>query len=243
MALTGALRAAPPSSPEVRLSYNVKAGDVVGYQMSMEGTTNITLGEQTQQTALTNDVQLTQKVAAVDPATGEILFQTTIDRGSMAINAISSPLPMVGQMLETRMKPTGQIVSSSGMDQHLQNMQLVFPDKPVKVGTTWSIEVPPSAQVPVPLTMTYIVTGFEKFKGRDCVKLSSSIMSGKESQMEGVTLDMSAQGTVYFDHVKGQMVSNDVKSDMTMTLKRVIQGAEATILTHMLMRVKLALVK
>ena len=222
------------------IRYKASKGEQTKYKMNMHGETTIYVEDQTQVTLIDNEMLLTQRVTEFDKKKSMITFQTRIDSGKMNINGVASPLPMIGQVLQTKMLTNGEVLSSIGAaNQSLDNMQLVFPEKPVKKGSTWKTEIPANTQVPVPLIMRYKAIAFEKYKGRNCVKLATSIKSGKKSEIEGMSLELDAKGRIYFDVDKGQMVSNRVNSDMRMVLKRVIGGKNTSIITRKEMKVRL----
>ncbi len=227
---------------EYTIRYKAAKGDQSKYKMNMHGETTIYVEDQTQVTLIDNEMMLTQRVTEFDAKKSMITFQTRIDSGKMSINGVDSHLPMIGQVLQTKMLTNGEVISSIGAaNQSLDNMQLVFPEKPIKKGSTWKTEIPANTQVPVPLIMRYKAVGFEKYKGRNCVKLATSIKSGKKSEIEGMSLELDAKGRIYFDIANGVMVSNRVNSDMRMILKRVIGGKNTSIITRMEMKVRLEL--
>jgi hypothetical protein len=91
----------------------------------------------------------------------------------------------------------------------------------------------------VTLTATYKVLGVEKVKGRDCVKIASSVRSQKDSTIKGLSLDVKADGNIYFAHQEGKMMKNDVRSSMNMILKRVVNNVEERIITKMEMNMEM----
>jgi len=230
------------AEPQV-VRYIAAKDDVARFKMTMHGETTIYVEDQTQVTVIDNEMFLTQRVTDVEADKDVVTFQTKIDAGKMAINGVDTILPMIGQVLQTKMRSNGEILSSIGSaNQNLDNMQLVFPEKAVDVGSNWKIDIPANAQVPVPLVMQYKVAGFEVYRGRKCVKLTTSITSGQSAGIEGMSLELDAKGKIYFDYEKGQMVDNRVNSDMRMIIKRVINGKATQIITRMDMKVHLELI-
>lgn len=228
------LAVANPALCGVKLRYSTTQGDSSTYQVVMDGTTSVFVSEKSQKTNLRTEMFLTQKV--VDYAKGMVTLLTSIDSGSININGQQSPLPNIGQKVTSEMKENGEIVSSSGFNQiDTRNMQLVFPDEEVNIGSTWSSTVEPNLQVPVPLSVTYKVLAFEKIKNFDCVKVASTVRSGEKSTIEGLALDVKADGFIYFAFKEGKMIRNEVKSSMRMILKRVINNEPQSIITKMTM--------
>jgi hypothetical protein len=222
----------------VKLRYGTQKGTSSTFQVVMDGETSVFVSEKSQKTNLRTEMFLTQKV--VDSQGGLITLLTSIDSGSININGIQSPLPNIGQKVTSEMKENGEIVSTSGFNQiDTRNMQLVFPTEEIAIGSTWSNTVEPNLQVPVPLNVTYKVLSFEKIKNFDCVKIASTVRSGDKSTIEGLSLDVKADGFIYFAYKEGKMVRNEVKSSMRMILKRVINNEPQSIITKMTMNMRM----
>lgn len=224
----------------VRLRYKAQPGDKASYQMVMEGNTTVFVAAKQQKTALTTEIFLSQEVKEVLDS-GSIAMDTKIESGRIVVNSVPSVIPNVGQVVRTEMQPNGQILNTQGMQNqlNLNQMQLVFPDKELEVGSSWSSKLAPSLQVPVGLEVTYKIVGFETIKGKSCIKILSEVRSGKKSSIEGLTLDVSADGTIYFAYDEGLMVKNEVKSQMKMILKRVVNNKPESIITKMNMDMKM----
>jgi len=224
----------------VQLRYTSQAGNKASYQMVMEGTTTVFVADRRQKTDLTTEIFLTQETSEVSDA-GVIGLVTTIDSGRINVNGVSSVIPNVGQRVRTEMQPNGEILNTQGLNANLNlsQMQLVFPDRELEIGSTWSNTIPPSLQVPVGLDVTYKIVGFEKIKGKDCIKILSEVRSGDSSTIEGLSLDVKADGTIYFAFEEGMMVKNEVKSSMNMILKRVVNDKQQRIITKMSMDMKM----
>ena len=62
---------------------------------------------------------------------------------------------------------------------------------------------------------------------------------GSKSSIEGLSLDVKADGFIYFAYKKGKMIRNEVKSTMRMILKRVINNQPQSIITKMTMNMKM----
>jgi len=228
------LAAARPAFCGVKLRYSTTKGDTSTYQVVMDGQTSVFISERSNKTSMKTEMFLTQKV--VDYNDGLVTLLTSIDSGSININGQQTPLPNIGQKVTSEMKTNGDIVSTSGFNQiDTRNMQLVFPDEDVQIGTTWQNTVEPNLQVPVPLDVTYKVLSFEKIKNFDCVKIASTVRSGSKSTIEGLSLDVKADGFIYFAFKEGKMIRNEVKSTMRMILKRVINNQPQSIITKMQM--------
>lgn len=241
LAVIGALLCAQAGfASGITLRYGGKAGDQAVYQMVMEGNTTVFVSDREQKTSLTTEMFVTQKVLDVEQD-GAIKIMTRIDSGSLNINGTTTVIPNLRQQVVTAMQPNGKILRTEGFTQNLNlnNMQLVFPEGPVAIGHKWSHTIEPSLQVPVPLAVEYRILKTEKIKGFDCVKIASEVRSGQKSTIEGLSLDVSADGTIYFAYKEGRMIKNEVKSKMRMILKRVVDNRQQSIVTKMEMNMKM----
>ena len=239
MAVLGTLLlCANPLLAGVKLRYSKKDRDSATYQVVMDGQTSVFVSEKSNKTSMRTEMFITQKVVDVQD---DIVTQlTSIDSGVININGKQSPLPNVGQKSTTDIRTNGEIVSTSGFNQiDTKNMQLVFPEEEVKIGSSWGNTIKPNLQVPVPLNVTYKVLSFEKIKNFDCIKIASTVRSGKKSTIDGLTLNVKADGFIYFAYKEGKMIRNQVKSTMRMILKRVINNKAESIITKMTMNMKM----
>lgn len=224
----------------VLLRYRAEPGDSAAYQMVMEGNTTVFVADRKQATDINTEIFLKQEVEEVSDS-GVISLNTIIESGRINVNGNSSAIPNVGQRVRTEMQPNGAVVNTVGMNQqlNLSQMQLVFPDDAVEIGSSWSTKIPPSLQVPVALEVNYKIVGFETIKDFKCIKILSQVRSGKKTKIEGLKLDVKADGVIYFAYEKGLMVKNEVKSAMSMVLKRVVNNKSESIITKMKMDMKL----
>jgi len=219
----------------VRLQYNSSEGDSASYRMVMDGKTQVFVNNQTQESNITTEMYVTQSIKGFKD--GIVDLYTKIDSGQINVNGNISPIPYIGQQIRTGMKKNGEVVSNTGtVPIDINSMQFVFPDRELDIGDRWDSSTPPSAQVPVTLTVVYKIVGMEKIKGRDCVKIASRVRSDKDTQIRGLSLDVKADGNIYFAYNEGLMIKNSVDSRMTMVLKRVVNEKEEQIITKMNMK-------
>lgn len=235
------LGAAAAFAEPVRLKYNCSKGDQSKYKMTMLGTTELFMGDRIQETVLTTEMFLTQRVEDVAD-TGVITMGTSIDSGKVVVNGMPNPLPYTGQKVQTQMLRNGEIVSA-GAGPNFNNSQLIFPDRPLNVGSTWEATLPPNDQVPVPLKVRYTYDGRDTFKAADgklvpCVKIRSQVSTDPAAPAsEGMKLTVKADGTILFDDAKGRMLNNTVESNMEMVMKRTVGEVTHSLITRMKMTI------
>lgn len=225
-----------------RLKYDVAKGDEARYKMLMMGDTKLFVGTRVQETVLTTEMYMTQRVTEVDANTGVITMNTGIDKGTLTVNGIQSPLPYAGQTTQTQMLKNGEIIADGATaGANFNNAQLVFPDKELQIGDSWQTELPPNDQVPAPMTVKYTILGWERYQtpaGRRfrCLKIQSEVGTDPaKTVQQGLRLKVKAEGTILFNLEKGQLVRNAVDSNLEMILKQEIQGKVETLITRMKM--------
>lgn len=120
-------------------------------------------------------------------------------------------------------------------------MQLIFPTMPVASGYSWETSLPASDNVPAALLVQYRVDEFKQVNRDLRARISSRVSTMGPSSIEGVTLQVVANGTIWFSCTRGAMLSNEVASQMKMTVRRVVKGAQQETRTDMTMRMSLDL--
>lgn len=227
----------------VLLQYNPAPGTTVKYQMNIRGTTVVTAMQKAQKTDLETNMKLEQKVTGVDKQ-GNIEMTTTIQEGTITVNNTPTPLPAIGQIIKVKMAKNGEVVESEGMDQgNFNQMQIKFPDKPVKTGDSWDSSIQPNPQLPIPLSVKYTVLGFETVDGYECVKLQSNVVS-EQGQAGSINLNVKATGKIWFAYKAGVMVKNEVSSNMIMVMESDMGGGKKEkIDTRMNLTLKMGIVK
>lgn len=209
----------------VLLEYKPKPGTTVKYQMNIRGSTVVTAMQKAQKTDLETIMKVEQKVTGVDK-NGNIEMTTTILEGTITVNNTPTPLPAVGQIIRVKMAKDGEILESEGMDQgNFNQMQVRFPNKPVKVGDSWNSEIQPNPQLPIPLKVKYTLVGFEKVDGYDCAVLQSNVTSD-QGQAGSINLNVKADGKIWFAYKEGIMVKNEVTSNMVMVMESDMGGGK-----------------
>ncbi|NCB38520.1 MAG: hypothetical protein EOM80_07110 [Erysipelotrichia bacterium] len=230
---------------KVLLQYNPAPGTTAKYKMNIRGNTIVTAYKRAQRTNLETAMTIEQKVTGVDKD-GNIDMATTILDGTITVNNTPTPLPQLGQIISVKMAKNGEIISSSGMDQQggdFNQMQIKFPDKAVGVGESWSSNIKPNPQLPIPMDVKYTVMGFEKVGGEDCVKLQSEVTTS-QGAAGSINLDVKANGNIWFAYKKGIMIQNEVTSNMLMVMENDLGGGKKeAIETRMNLSLKMGLTK
>ena len=182
---------------EYTLKLNVKEGDTFKYRMSME----IDFGGQNvlATTTITNKVLKVEESGNVqmESASGEMVIK-------FGDQEMPQPAPPATKMT---FKPNGSVAKVDGGDAMMQQMnaaQMVYPEKPVRVGDKWSETVKnPNGE----LKIDYELVGVEKVGDTEAVKIKVTARSanGKEGE------NYSADGFTWVDPKTGMAIKMETR--------------------------------
>lgn len=230
---------------KVLLQYNPAAGTTKKYKMNIRGNTIVTAYQRAQRTNLEATMTIEQKVTGIDRE-GNIDMATTVLGGTITVNKTPTQLPNLGQKFSVKMKKTGEIISTTGMDQqgnYNNQMQITFPTKPVGIGDNWTSTIPANPMLPIPMSAKYTIVGFEKVGGEDCVKIRSEV-STAQGKAGSINLDVKANGHIWFAFKKGIMIQNEVTSNMLMIMENDLgAGKKEKIETRMNLSLRMGLTR
>lgn len=185
------------TSQEYTLKLNVKEGDTFKYRMSME----VDFGGQNvlATSTITNKVLKVEENGNVqmESASGEMIVK-------FGDQEMPQPAPPATKMT---FKPNGSVASVEGGDGLVQQMnasQLVFPDKPIKVGDKWSETVKdPNGEIRI----EYELVSVEKVNDAEALKIKTTARVVNPKEGEG----FSADGFVWVDPQTGMAVKMETR--------------------------------
>jgi len=184
-------------SQEYTLKLNVKEGDTFKYRMSME----IDFGGQSvlATTTITNKVLKVEESGNVqmESASAEMVIK-------FGDQEMPQPAPPATKMT---FKPNGSVAKVEGGDAMMQQMnaaQMVYPEKPVKVGDKWSETVKNAVGE---LKIDYEFVGVEKVGDTEAVKIKVTARSANAKEGEGY----SADGFTWVDPKTGMAVKMETR--------------------------------
>jgi len=184
-------------SQEYTLKLNVKEGDTFKYRMTME----IDFGGQLVfvTTTVTNKVLKVEENGNIqmESASGEMIIK-------FGDQEMPQPAPPVTKMT---FKPNGSVAKVEGGDAMMQQMnasQMVYPEKPVKVGDKWSETVKHPAGE---LKIDYEFVGVEKVGDTETVKIKMTAHSVNAKEGEGY----SADGFNWIDPKTGMLLKMEAR--------------------------------
>jgi hypothetical protein len=184
-------------SQEYTLKLNVKEGDTFKYRMSIE----IDFGGQPVFVTTT----VTNKVLKVEE-NGNIQMESASSELTIKFGDQEMPQPAPPATRITY-KPNGSVAKVEGGDAMMQQMnasQMVYPEKPVKVGDKWSDTVKHPAGE---LKIDYEFVGVEKVGEVEALKIKTTArtVNGKEGE------SYSADGFTWIDPKTGMAVKMETR--------------------------------
>lgn len=184
-------------SQEYTLRLNVKEGDTFKYRMSMEidfGGTNVLAT-----TTITNKVLKVESDGNIqmESASGEMIIK-------FGDQEMPQPAPPATKMT---FKPNGALAKVDGAEGMMQQMnasQMVYPEKPIKVGDKWSETVKNPAG---DLKIDYEFVSVEKVGETEAVKIkvTARTANGKEGE------SYSADGFTWVDPKTGMSLKMEMR--------------------------------
>ena len=181
----------------------VKAGEVQAYRVVMDASGEII--PQGATTGMNFDMQMTmgyqEKVTAVDE---NGTFNTNMQFTSMKVTVMGNEMPMPDDLKKAvillKTDPRGRVLEAKGLDQVASQMQspvaagmpgastAVFPEEPLKVGDTWTTEVPMPQDKSIILKSVHRLKSVTEGKG----VLIGTIQTDIEFPTEALTKSMPA---------------------------------------------------
>jgi len=219
----------------VKLQYDLKKGDTTKYRMKMKSTTSIGALGKVEKMETDTEMNLIQRVIDRDDKNVMYLL-TSIENVKTIVNGTpidDKTAKGAEQVFTMHMEPSGKILDTQGLksEMSMQQMQLAFPDKTIDVGDSWSTTLNASEQIPTALKMTYTVEKITKEQGVDVVVIKSKVVS--EASKPGIvsSLDVKADGTIFFAYKEGKILKNAVIGDFGSVTNQVIEGKTEPIVT------------
>ena len=136
-----------------------KPGSIAVYRLSLRGVTTTAIGDMDQKIDVDTEMYISQACEKV--ADNRITLVTSIDSGKSNVNGDVTVPETVGARYQVVMEPSGKILESSqSIGGETTQMQIVFPDKPLRVGDSWE-QIIPIQNGKLNLRATYALEGFD----------------------------------------------------------------------------------
>jgi hypothetical protein len=134
------------------------------------------------------------------------------------------------------LSPSGKVVSAKGLPDNLNlnQLQVNFPDFPVKQGHKWEHSFVVQSNFEIPMKAEYKFEEIVEMNGVRCAKIKSEVVNLSPSD-KNVKLNTKATGVIYFDWKNGRVVKNVVTSFMDLRMPANLYGEDHVILVNMFM--------
>jgi hypothetical protein len=195
--------------------YKCKMGDIQTFAVKMNGRAEIITAGKSQAESFDVNIEVEQKCLHIGKE-GNLDFQTLVKTAKVkdSKGVVTDLAEAVGKTVYMTITKHGKMLGITSYDPNMNPMGISpdFPDKPINPGYSWTMEIKPSDQVPVPLNARYTFTGMEKYKGKECaiVKVEQSVPNTPDMK----NIRASGDGKLYFDVVGGRLVMMEVGSKL-----------------------------
>lgn len=201
--------------------------EMMGQKMDM--TQAMTMGTEYEVLEVAADGTMTIKVTTKSVKMKGNTPMGPMEYDSTSGNADSNPMAaamgqMIGKSEQMKMSPMGKITMEVPADENNPvtetfEMFNYFPEKPVGVGDTWTVDHNKSGQMPMAMKSTYVVKEIKDGKVLLDVSTVMSPSADGEKDMQGmkVKIDMNGtqKGTMTLDAKTGFIVSSDFVQDIS----------------------------
>ncbi|MBN2494638.1 MAG: hypothetical protein JXR96_08625 [Deltaproteobacteria bacterium] len=246
---------------KVDLRFKFSPGEKIVYQMvmeqSMEAETELAPG-MIQKVLIKMDMDMYQKtVAADDAGAGLEVGYTRVD-ATMGVGGQPMPVPGADELtrvkLTMRMTPRGRISDAKiagadkvgekarkmaeEMKKSLAQGTMIFPDKAIEVGETWShkqklpANIEGAKNLMMDVESQYKLVGMEKHRGKPCAKIQATVklsLHGKAVQNNiPLQADLEGQGSSVnlFSPELGRSLQTRTRMDIGGTVTATAQGRD-----------------
>jgi hypothetical protein len=130
-----------------------------------------------------------------------------INAGNTVINNQVYPHPALGEYVEYILSPWGGIPKAIGSGNQFQvkDLQLILPEEPVSVGSTWTVTLPPTAAFPIAAECEYEVTSIIGA----LVIIRSRIEVQKDNVIGRLSFAMKGSSQIIFNSEEGLLLRNE----------------------------------
>jgi hypothetical protein len=227
------------------LRYSMKKGEVYRYaDVADTKSTQEMMGQEMKSTSL---ARMTSR-CVVEDVTGDGTQVLVLSYDSMTVATKSPRVDttmvmtgLIGKRSRMRLSATGTTTGRETIDSvEIQGMRRGgafreaqrfhgFPDTAVSVGSSWQTKVVDTTNVmgqkmQTTIAATYTLNGTEQIGGAECLRIGYKGESGVEGKGANMGMEMYIEGkgalagSFLFDPRRGIVVSEDMKTDMEMTI-------------------------
>ncbi|MGM0607979.1 MAG: hypothetical protein ACQESP_06145 [Candidatus Muiribacteriota bacterium] len=203
-----------PSS--VRLEYDFEANPFQAFQMATKTSTELFMFGMQEKTGSELVLNI-HREAEPGRRAGTYKVKNIIESGKIEINGEESAYGGAGTSTEVLMDKTGKIIENlSSEGKEITELQVDFPDKKVKIGDVWGttanfdISDVAEHQSDFDIAVTFVLKGFENFRGEPCAVIESRFDTTKVED-DYLKMEVKGNGKIYFAYESGKMMGNFTK--------------------------------
>ena len=218
------LPAQAPGAESVQLRYQYRPGEVLNYRLTMESNATFRMPDgQVEKLNMTNYLELSQELIERTPD-GNAKVAVTINRVVQRVNGENRRVPVPeGQVNLLTLMPNGRVVElqSSAPAAASQNLQMVFPSKPLRKGDSWEQTESLTNPLPLETTTEYEVADlsarFPGYQGETVYIQSKMSLENSETPTKEV-VQSETKGNLWFDAKNGRIVRSKARSNFSFEL-------------------------
>lgn len=208
--------------------YRFKKGQVLRYQLSMKSQATFTMPDGAVETQnMRNFMQLAQEMVD-ENEDGSYRLLVTVEKASQTVDGVERTIPVQPEHAQLiTMKKNGKIVESGEGPPPAQQVQMVFPEKPIKPGESWKQLSRIDQPIPLTTTTEYTLERLDApFPGYDgpTALIQSTMAIENEQTITGEHVSSSTRGNLWFDVRRGRIVRSRAASNFKFDLPINIPG-------------------
>jgi hypothetical protein len=206
----------------VKLRYNYEKNKPLYYQIKMEQVSSFTSPDSGQKTLnISTEIVMKQELIEKDTE-GNMKVAMTVLEAQQTVNGIKKPFSQATNQTQiVTMKDTGTLISVltpfAGQSPEQNAMQMVFPEKELTAGDTWTSIKEVAEPIPVETKTLYKITEMNPQ-----VVTISSMMRLKNTGGDEVNASM--EGKTIFDHTNGKISRSEADSQFQFEIPLKVPG-------------------
>jgi hypothetical protein len=194
----------------VKLQYKYEKGKPLFYELMLENVSSFVTPDSEQREMRMETRIVTKQELMEELADGSVKIAMTILEATQKIDGVEKPFPSAQNQTQIiTMQKNGGIISMltpyPGQAPEQNTPQMVFPDKPLTAGETWTSIKDISYPIPVETRTLYKVTELTS-------RLATISSMMKLQNTGGDDINADTEGRTVFDHVSGKTIRSTADS-------------------------------
>lgn len=214
----------------VLLQYKFEGDEKLEYTLELSTQARFTMQDGTTESqSMKSYLEMEQELIAKQGDASRVAV--TVKKATQTVNGKQNTLINEAQTQIVTMLPSGQVTSQQGAQPAAgQQIQMVFPAKPVKVGESWEQRQTLPPPIPLAVTTTYTLEKQDAtYPGYGKTAIITSHMKVAEGGGPGgEEVSSRTNGRLWFDVAKGRIVRSTANSRFDFSLPITPPGLPAT---------------